>query len=126
MFGCNAYPRKYIYHKSLNEIIVKINEMIRTDLSIIDAITVKGNSTKKMNFIVSSADLVALDSAISHAMGFNPRTVEHISLASETNLGNTDFIPLGDYDNFLKEFPKKQFSDKLREAIAPIYTKIMT
>lgn len=125
MFGCNAYPRKLIYHKALNEAIVAINKLIRTDLVVVDGLIVSGKYTKKLNLVMSSKDPVALDAAASEIMGINPKTVKQIVLASQQGLGTMNFSPIGDFSYAKREFPRKNLKDKARDIIAAIYLQLV-
>jgi uncharacterized protein (DUF362 family) len=121
MFGCNAYPRKSIYHRLLNEAIVGINKIIKTDLIVVDGITVRGKITKHLGLVMSSQDLVALDSAASTLMGMKPSSVRQIVLALNEGIGSLKFSPVGDFLYFKELFPKKDFKDKVRGIVALIY-----
>jgi len=125
MFGCNAYPRKFVYHRALNEAIVAINKLIKTDLVVVDGLTVSGKYTKKLNLVMSSMDPVALDAAASRIMGINPESVKQIVLASREGLGSLDFSPIGDFSYAERNFPKKKLKDNLREAIASVYLRVI-
>jgi len=125
MFGCNAYPRKFVYHWALNEAIVGINKLIKTDLVVLDGLVVSGKYTKKLNLVMSSMDPVALDAAVAKIMGIEPKSVKHIVLAYRERLGNMNFSTIGDYLYAVREFPKKGFKDNLREALASLYLKVM-
>ncbi|MGB9693577.1 MAG: DUF362 domain-containing protein [Fervidobacterium sp.] len=125
MFGCNAFQKKFIYHRSLNEAIVAINKLIRTDLVVLDGVIVHGKYTKRLNLVMSSSDPVAFDAAVAKIMGVNPMSVEQLVLASREGLGNLNFLPTGDFLYAKSEFPKKRLKDKARDTIAAIYLKIM-
>jgi uncharacterized protein (DUF362 family) len=125
IFGCNAYPRKFVYHRALNEAIVAINKLIKTDLVVVDGLVVSGKYTKKLNLVMSSTDPVALDAAASRIMGINPKSVKQIVLASREGLGSLDFSPIGDFSYAERNFPKKKLKDNFREAIASEYIRVM-
>lgn len=125
MFGCNAYPRKYIYHRALNEATVGINKLIKTDLVVLDGLVVSGRYAKKLNLVMSSKDPVALDAAASKIMGIDPKSVRQIVLASKEGLGSLNFSTIGDYPYAMKEFPRKGFKDNARETIASLYLQVM-
>jgi len=125
MFGCNAYAKKFVYHRALNEAIVGINKLIKTDLVVVDGLVVSGKYTKKLNLVMSSMDPVALDAAASRIMGINPKSVKQIVLASREGLGSLDFSPIGDFSYAERNFPKKKLKDNLREIIASVYLRVM-
>jgi uncharacterized protein (DUF362 family) len=124
MFGCNAYTKKFIYHHALNEAIVAINKLIKTDLVVVDGLVVSGKYTKKLNLIMSSMDPVALDAAASKILGLDPKSVKQIVLASQNGLGSLDFTSIGDYSYALREFPKKKWKDHAKDAIAAVYMRL--
>jgi uncharacterized protein (DUF362 family) len=124
MFGCNAFPRKYIYHKALDEAIVGINKLIRTNLVVVDGLIVSGRYTKRLGLIMSSEDLVAVDTAAAKLMGLNPRSVRHITLAFKEGLGKMNYLPMGEFSYFKEIFPKKNLKENLRNLIAAVYLKV--
>ena len=125
IFGCNAYPKKYVYHKILNEAIVGINKLIKSHLTIVDGIVVRGKYTKRLNMVASSEDPVAVDAAVSEIMGINPEKVRYIALASEEKIGNINFLPVGNFLYFKGEFPKKKLKDNILEQfLLPLYRKL--
>lgn len=124
MFGCNAYSRKYIYHKFLNETIVIMNKLIKTNLVVVDGLIVCGKNTKRLNLVMSSKDPVAIDAAASRLLGLNPKSVRQIVLASREDLGNLEFTPVGNFQDFKETFPKKTMKDNVREILASIYLRV--
>jgi uncharacterized protein (DUF362 family) len=124
MYGCNAYARKHVYHRMLNEAIVGINKIVKTNLVVLDGIIVSGEYTKRLNLVMASEDPVAADAAASRMMGIAPRTVRQIVLASQEGIGCLDFSPIGDFSYFKKIFPKKTLKDNMRAGIASVYLQI--
>jgi uncharacterized protein (DUF362 family) len=124
MFGCNAFQRKFVYHKALNEAIVGINKLIKTDLVVVDGLVVSGKCTKRLDLVMASEDPVAVDAAASRLMGINSNSVKQITLASREGLGNSVFFPVGEFSYFAKKFPKKNMKNKLREAAADVYLRV--
>jgi uncharacterized protein (DUF362 family) len=124
MFGCNAYPRKSIYHKALNEAIVGINKLIKTDLVVVDGLIVSGEYTKRLNLVMSSDDPVAVDAAASKLMGIAPKSVRQIVLASREGVGNKEFSSIGDFSYSKKAFPKKSLKNNVRETVASFYLRV--
>lgn len=124
IFGCNAYPKKYVYHRALSEAIVGINELIKSNLVVADGIVVNGVKTKRLGLVMASIDPVALDAAAARILGLNPKSVKHIMLAYKEGLGNVHFIPRGESFEFVKRlFPKRKLRDKIRERLARAYIK---
>jgi uncharacterized protein (DUF362 family) len=123
IFGCNAYARKFEYHRALNEAVVGINKVIRTGLVVVDGLIVNGKYTRRLGLVMSSEDPVAVDAAASNLMGINPKSVKQIGLASHEGVGKSAFTPIGDFPFFKKEFPKKTLKDKFRHAFAAAYLR---
>lgn len=124
MFGCNAYPKKFIYHRALNEAIVGINKLIKTDLVVIDGLIVSGKYTKWLGLVMASEDPVSVDSAASVLMGIDFQSVKQIVLASRLGIGKSGFLPVGDFSYFEKVFPKKGLRDNIRETFASLYLHV--
>ena len=122
MYGCNAFRRKSIYHMALNEAIVGINKLIRSSLVVVDGIMVSGRRTKRLGVVMASEDPVAIDAAASKIMGINPRSVDHIVLASEKGVGTMQFVAVGDsVSSFERLFPNLTVRDKARSIISSLY-----
>ena len=125
IFGCNAYQKKSIYHKVLNNFIVEMNKLIKSDLVIVDGIIVNGYrlSTRRLGLVMTSRDPVAIDSAASKIAGLNPKSVKTITLAFKEELGNPRYKIMGEDLNYFKElFPKKTIKDDVRRIINSIYS----
>ena len=123
-YGCNAYQKKSIYHKVLEEAIVFINKQIRTDLVVFDGLIVVGRHTKRLNMVMSSENPVAADAAASTLMGISPASVRQIVLASKEGIGKMGFSPVGDFSYFKKNFPRRVLRDKMRSKVASIYLRM--
>jgi uncharacterized protein (DUF362 family) len=124
MYGCNAYPKKFVYHRALVEAIVGINKLIKTDLVVVDGLIVSGKYTKRLDLVMASEDAVAADAAASKLMGISPKSVRQIALASFERIGNLNFSSVGDSSFFEREFPRKSFKDNVREIIASVYFNV--
>jgi uncharacterized protein (DUF362 family) len=124
MFGCNAFQRKFVYHRALNEAIVGINKLIKTDLVVVDGLVVSGKYTKRLDLVMASGDPVAVDAAASRLMGIDSKSVKAITMASREGLGNLVFNPVGDFSYFESKFPKKSMKDNMREAVAGVYLRL--
>jgi uncharacterized protein (DUF362 family) len=126
IFGCNPYPRKYEFHKKLNETIVGLNKIMKPSLCIIDGIVVKGITTKRLGLIMAATDPVAIDAAASKIAGINPLSVRHLILASREKIGNISFTPLGEpLSLFRTQFPKKTIRYKTLRALFTIYKRFL-
>lgn len=124
MYGCNAYSKKSIYHTKLNEAIVGINKLIKTDLVVVDGVVVCGTSTRRLGLVMASEDPVAMDAAASRIMGVDPKSVNQIVLASREGVGNMKFVPVGgSLSRFKDGFPRRGVKEKIRGFIASCYLR---
>ena len=124
IFGCNAVQKKSIYHKTLSEAIVGLNKIMRTSLVVADGLVVNGSCTKRLNLVMASENVVAADVAASRLLGINPKSVKQLSLASRESLGELDFTPVGDFDYFERNFPRKGMKENLFERGASAYLRL--
>lgn len=124
IYGCNAYPKKYVYHKMLAETIVAMNEQVRSDLVVVDGMVVSGTRTKRLGLVMASEDPVAVDAAACRILGVNTKSVKHLALAQEKRIGNMHFVPQGEsLSRIIELFPRKTLKDKMRELLARAYMK---
>lgn len=124
IYGCNPYPKKFKYHKWLDEAIVSFNKIMNPDLCLVDGIIVKGIKTLKLGLIMASTDPVAIDAVASKIAGINPNSVKYIVLASKEKIGNLSFIPKGDDLPYFKElFPRKNTKSRIRDLISTLYKR---
>lgn len=124
IFGCNAVQKKSSYHKTLNESIVGLNRLIKSNLIVADGLVVHGQYTKRLNMVMACENVVAFDTAASHLLGMNPNSIKQLSLANKEHLGKLEYAVRGDFNFFKENFPKKEFSQKAFETIASIYLKL--
>lgn len=101
-FGCNPYPRKFKYHKRLDDVIVDLNHVFRPDLVVVDGIVAmegyRGPTDGfplKLNTLIFGRDPVAIDHLVARIMCLNQNTVSHVSEAARRGLGNTDYEVIG-------------------------------
>ena len=125
VYGCNTYPRKSIYHTALNEAIVGINKLIKTDLVIVDGLVVSGKNVKRLGLVMASEDIVATDAVASKLMGIDPKSVKQIVLASKAGIGNLEFTSVGEpFSYFEDQIPKKGVRDKIFRILTSLYFRI--
>jgi uncharacterized protein (DUF362 family) len=125
IFGCNPYPKKYRYHKWLDEMIVGLNKVMKPDLCLVDGLVVRGIRPQKLCLLMASTDPVALDSCAARIAGINPHSVRHISLASHEGIGSLKYINVGEHlSRFVGLFPKKDAKYKTQEFIAKVYSRL--
>lgn len=96
--GTVVGEQKHIIHISgLDQGIVDLNTVVRSDLTIIDGIVgmdgiggpTQGN-TVEIGVIVAGDNVVEVDATGIRIMGGDPRKVEHVKLAAEQGLGSLD------------------------------------
>lgn len=113
MFGAIAKPRKYGYHKNLDEVIVGINKLVKSDVCIVDGIIARGKYPKKMGLILAGDDALATDFVVAKIFGFNPRRIGYLRLAEKEKVGDVDGIKLMEDETSLTEakkvFPKSSY-----------------
>lgn len=125
MYGCNPDPRKFTYHRWLDEAIVILNKIRKPDLCILDGIIVRGTKTFKLGLVMASTDPVAIDAAASKIAGINPNSVRHIVLATRERIGNIEFITKGEeLDYFSNLFPQKKAKHKIQGILARVHNRV--
>jgi uncharacterized protein (DUF362 family) len=125
IYGCNPYPQKHRYHQKLDEVIVSLNKIMKTDICILDGIITKGMATRRLDLIVASTDPVALDSASARIAGMNPHSIRHLRLAAKEGLGRIDLVTTGEpIQYFEKLFPRKKVSDSAKRLLSKVYTNV--
>lgn len=94
MFGCIPDRKRILYHHHLNEVIVDINTLIKSDLVLTDGIVaMEGNGpthgpTKDLMVMFASNNALANDMVISNMIfGISPNRVRHLALAIQMGLG---------------------------------------
>ena len=95
--GCIIGKEKLIlHHVGLSEGIVDLNTILKPTFTIIDGIVgMEGNGPtngkpKRMNLLLGSSDILALEIIGSKIMGFNPYSIKHIYLAKDKKIGEYD------------------------------------
>jgi len=123
IYGCNPYPQKYKYHKWIDEVVVSLNKIIKSDLCIIDGNILRGIKTRKLGLIMASTDPVAIDAAAAEIAGVNPNSVRYLKLATKEKIGNINFIQKGKpLDYFKKSFPRRNMKYRARRFLSAVYT----
>ena len=90
MFGAISTPRKYIYHPIIAQIIVGMNKLVKSDLTIVDGIIAKGKYPKNLGVLVASNSVLAADHTAAKILNFNPDRIAHLNLAKKENVDNID------------------------------------
>ncbi|MEM1542498.1 MAG: DUF362 domain-containing protein [Ignisphaera sp.] len=116
IYGCNPDPKKFKYHRVLNEVIVALNKLMRFNLCIVDGNIVSGAHPRKLGLVMASQDPVALDAAAAEIAGLNPKKIKYLQLAEKEGLGKTLYIPRGEpIEYFTARYPRKDFKKKLMD-----------
>jgi uncharacterized protein (DUF362 family) len=124
-FGCNAYPKKYRYHKNLNEAIVGLNKLMKPDICLLDGLVVRGIVPRRLNLVMACTDPVAFDSVACKMAGINPRSLRQITLANAEGIGQPKYVCVGDkLNDFTRLFPKKNARYKTWEVISKVYSRL--
>jgi len=102
-FGCLPMRQKSVFHDHLAEVIVDANLAMKPVFSIVDGIIAMGGARGPSfgtpihaNMILAGQDPVAVDSACSKIIGYNPKHVKHIRLAEKAGLGKIEHELTGD------------------------------
>jgi len=112
LFGSIAVPRKVVYHSNLNEVMVGINKLIKSHLTVVDGIVALGKYPLKMGLIFASEDQLAIDFVAAMIMGYNPRHIRHLTLAKKEGIGKAegiDIVGVRDLSKFTKIFPHENY-----------------
>jgi uncharacterized protein (DUF362 family)/NAD-dependent dihydropyrimidine dehydrogenase PreA subunit len=94
-FICGAEKLK-LHNRGISEGIVDVNTFIKPAFTIIDAIVcLEGNGPtngqpKRMDLLLASNDILALEIIGCRVMSFDPYSVKHIQLAKHKNIGQYD------------------------------------
>jgi uncharacterized protein (DUF362 family)/NAD-dependent dihydropyrimidine dehydrogenase PreA subunit len=101
LFGTIPGARKSAAHihapgmKAFSQLLVDVLELVHPGLTILDGVTgLEGNGPgasgipHSYHCIAASADPIALDTIMTHAMGYRKGEVLHLAIAGERNLGN--------------------------------------
>ncbi len=107
IFGCIASPRKIVYHPFLNEAIVGINKILRPHLTIVDGLTALGRFPVKLNLVMAGVNPFYVDCVASQIMGYSPKKVKFLKLATEEGFGDPAELEIvgADIDTFKRKFP---------------------
>lgn len=90
IFGAIAKPYKFSYHPAFSRTIVAANQIVKSDIVLVDGLVVLGNHPKIMKTLLLGQDALAMDYTVSNIMGFNPRSVKYLRLAKREGLGDGD------------------------------------
>lgn len=118
IFGCIPYPKKFVFHPLLNEVIVAANKAMKFDLCILDGNMVFGAKVLNLGLVMASEDPVAFDSVAAKIVGINPKSVKYLRLASREGLGKMKFTSKGvPWKYFRRCFPRQTPIQKMKKRV---------
>jgi len=106
MFGAISKPRKYSYHEIIPQVIVAVNKRVKSHITLVDGLIVRGSYPKKLGVILAGDDPLATDFIAAKIMGFNPRRIPYLNLAAKEQIGQVKNIELVEDNVNLKEIRK--------------------
>lgn len=122
-FGCAPYPKKWIYHDDLSQVIYDLNSLFTPDLVLVDAlIAMEGvgpasGIPKKMDLVIGGKMPASVDVVCAKVMGLPYKKVKHLKFAlKHGGLGLDDINVIGDNFSDVKEqfiLPKKSLLEKI-------------
>jgi uncharacterized protein (DUF362 family) len=91
LFGLLPKKKKTFYHPYINEVIVDINRLVRSDLCIVDARLGlegwEGPRARRLNTFILGRKPVSVDATMARVMGFRPEKIYHLVEAEKYGLG---------------------------------------
>lgn len=122
-FGCNPYPKKWIYHNDLSKVIHDLNRLFTPDLILVDAlIAMEGvgpasGIPRKMDLVIGGRMPASVDVVCAKVIGLPYKKVKHLKFALKHGaLGSVDINIIGDKLNDVKEqfiLPKKSILERI-------------
>jgi uncharacterized protein (DUF362 family) len=106
MFGAISKPRKYTYHNMISDVIVGVNKIVKSHITVVDGLIVRGSHPKKLGVILAGDDPLATDFIAAEIMGFNPKKLAYLNLAMKEQIGQIKNIGLVEKDVKLAEIKK--------------------
>ena len=100
LFGLLQNKTKTSYHPHINDVIVDVNRLVRSDLCIVDARTGlegwAGPIKRRINALILGRKPVSVDATMARVMGFNPEKIRHLVEAQKYGLGTLSPQVLGE------------------------------
>jgi uncharacterized protein (DUF362 family) len=106
MFGAISKPRKYSYHEIISYVIVGVNKLVKSHITVVDGLIVRGSCPKKLGVILAGDDLLATDFIAVKIMGFNPKRLPYLNLAAKEQIGQVRNVELIEDNVKLSEIKK--------------------
>lgn len=99
-FGLLPKKDQNFYHPYINDVIVDLNRVVRSDLCIVDAtMGLEGVITgrpRRVNAIIVGRNPASVDAVMARVMGFKPERIRHIVEAERFNLGKLNPVVMGE------------------------------
>jgi uncharacterized protein (DUF362 family) len=100
LFGLLPRKDKVFYHPHINDVIVDLNRLVRTDLCIVDARTGvegwEGPITRRLGMFILGTKPASVDATMARIMGFKPEKIRHLVEAEKFGLGTLDPLVVGE------------------------------
>jgi uncharacterized protein (DUF362 family) len=100
LFGLLPRKDKVFYHPHINDVIVDLNRLVRTDLCIVDARMGvegwEGPITRRLDMFILGTKPASVDATMARIMGFKPEKIRHLVEAEKFGLGMLDPLVLGE------------------------------
>ena len=96
LFGLMAMPKSQYHGGSLEQTLVDIVRMRPPDLVVVDGLTgTEGNgplngTPVRMDLVLAGRNVLAVDSVAAAVMGFDPKSINHLSIAAASGVGTND------------------------------------
>jgi uncharacterized protein (DUF362 family) len=127
-FGCLMEKNKAVHHPFIHEVIADVNLAFKPDLTIMDGIIAMirygptNGSPQRLNLLITSRDLVAVDAFASRLLGFDPSSIKYIRLSSKRGLGSIDSTVYGDHVENLSfdTYPTSRIIVRMFDTLASI------
>ena len=130
IFGCISETRKINYHDKLAETIVAANQVVKSDIIVVDGIVALSKYPFNMNMLMGGENAFSIDWVASKIMKYNPNRIKFLNLAKSEKLGDPNKIVLNGDDIKSFYFPhvnnflsKNTFKTLLK--LLNIYSKIV-
>ena len=91
LFGLLPRKDKIHYHPHINDIIVDVNRVVKSDLCLVDARVglegVQKGRSRTINALILGRNPVSVDATMARIMGFQPERIRHLVEAEKFGLG---------------------------------------
>ncbi|UCE14403.1 MAG: DUF362 domain-containing protein [Candidatus Heimdallarchaeota archaeon] len=92
LFGLLPRKDQTFYHPHINDVIVDLNRLIRSDLCIVDARVGlegwAGPKSRRLDRFIIGKKPVSTDATMARIMGFEPERIQHLIEAGKCDLGS--------------------------------------